>query len=223
MLELADTSLTGSDATERFGVLTTRCVQLFDFDSAGVMLAGPKGDLSVTVSSSAEMRSLEVLELEVGEGPCVDCYRTGAPVLRRDLASARNRWPSFARHAAEAGFRTVHAVPMRRRSQVIGALNLFSRCQCTMDSEDAQIVQAFADLATVSFLQRREHLENQKLTDQLEGALRSRVFIEQAKGVLSERRHIDVEVAFDLLRTHARSHNRRLIQVAQDVIAGGDF
>ena len=53
---------------------------MLDVDAAGIMLANPSGNLRVLASSSETMRFLELFELRAQEGPCVDCYQTGAPV-----------------------------------------------------------------------------------------------------------------------------------------------
>ncbi len=92
---------------------------------AGLMLVGPDGDLRVMASSSETMRLLELFELQSEEGPCLDCYRSGQPSRIEDLAAVDGRWPRFAAEALAAGFHSVHALPLRLRSAVIGALNLF--------------------------------------------------------------------------------------------------
>ena len=89
------------------------------------MLAAPEGDLRVIASSSETMRIVELFELQSDEGPCVDCFRDGASIMNQDLDATVDRWPRFAPVAIESGFRSVHALPMRLRGAVIGALNLF--------------------------------------------------------------------------------------------------
>jgi hypothetical protein len=161
-----------------------------------------------------------VVELQAQEGPCLDCYRTGEPVLNQDLASASGRWPLFAPEALAAGFESVHALPMRLRGAVIGALNLFHVDPGLMRPADITAAQAMADVATIAVLQHRASVEAQIINEQLSHALNSRVIIEQAKGMLSERVGIDVDEAFGQLRRHARNHNRQLVEVAEDVLDG---
>lgn len=171
-------------------------------------------------SSSETMRLLELFEIQAREGPCLDCYRTGQPVLNCDLATARNRWPRFAPEAIDAGFHTVHALPMRLRGTVIGALNLFQLHSGEMRRADIDAAQAMADVATIAILQHRATHEAQLLNEQLNQALNSRVVIEQAKGMLAERLSIDMEQAFARLRHHARNHNLRLVDLARDIVDG---
>src|SRR5437588_6694697 len=124
LVELADTLVADFDVVDLLTLLADRCVDVLDVGAAGLMLASPDGDLRVMASSSETMRVLELFEVQAQEGPCLDCYRTGQPVANEDL-EGDNRWPSFAAEAIAAGFRSVHALPMRLRGTVIGAINLF--------------------------------------------------------------------------------------------------
>jgi len=171
-------------------------------------------------SSSEAMRLLELFELQSREGPCLDCYLTGKPVVNQNLTTVNGRWPRFAPEALAAGFHSVHALPMRLRGTVIGALNLFHTVPGQMRDADVEAAQALADVATIAILQHRASLEAQVLNDQLHHALNSRIVIEQAKGVVAEREHLNMEAAFFALRNHARNHNLRLVDIARAVIDG---
>jgi GAF domain-containing protein len=166
------------------------------------------------------MRVLELFELQSKEGPCPDCYLSGKPVINQDLATVNGRWPRFAPEALAAGFRSVHALPMRLRGSVIGALNLFHAEAGEMASADVDAAQALADVATIAILQHRATLEAQIVNQQLQHALNSRVVIEQAKGMVAERAGLDMEQSFTALRQYARNHNLRLVDVAESVIGG---
>ena len=219
-VELADTLVADFDVVELLTLLTDGCVDVLDVGAAGLMLAAPEGDLRVIASSSEAMRMLELFELQSQEGPCLDCYRTGQPVVNQDLATVNGRWPRFAAEALAAGFHSVHALPMRLRGTVIGALNLFHIEPGEMRQADVIAAQAMADVATIGVLQHRAALEAQVLNEQLNHALNSRIVIEQAKGIIAEREGLNMEQAFSSLRNHARHHNRRLVDVAGDVIDG---
>ena len=219
-VELADTLVADFDVVELLTLLTDGCVDVLDVGAAGLMLAAPEGDLRVMASSSEAMRVLELFELQSQEGPCLDCYRTGQPVVNQDLATVNGRWPRFAPEALAAGFHSVHALPMRLRGTVIGALNLFHIEPGEMRQADVVAAQAMADVATIGVLQHRAALEAQVLNEQLNHALNSRIVIEQAKGIIAERESLNMEQAFSALRNHARGHNLRLVDVAGDVIDG---
>ena len=219
-VELADTLVADFDVVDLMTLLADRCVDVLDVAAAGLMLVAPEGDLRVMASSSEAMRVLELFELQAQEGPCLDCYNTGEPVVNQDLASVNGRWPRFAAEALSAGFHSVHALPLRLRGSVIGALNLFHLEPGEMREADVDAAQALADVATIAILQHRAVLEAQVLNDQLNHALNSRIVIEQAKGMVAEREGLNMGESFALLRNHARNHNRRLADVANEVITG---
>jgi len=220
-VEMADTLVDDFDVIEFLHVMTERCVQLLGVSAAGLLLTDGRDTLQVVAASSERTRLLELFQLQTDQGPCVECFRTGQPVSVADLPSA-GRWPRFTAAAAEVGFAAVHAVPMRLRTEVIGALNFFDTKPGAVDAGKLRIGQALADVATIGLLQQRAIHRRDVLTEQLQTALNSRVLIEQAKGVLAERLHVDVADAFTLLRNGARSHNRRLSELAQAIIDGSE-
>jgi GAF domain-containing protein len=218
-VEMADTLVDDFDVIDFLHVLAERCVRLLGVSAAGLLLTDQQGALQVVAASSERTRLLELFQLQTDQGPCVDCYRTGQTVSVTDLPAA-GRWPRFTAAAAEVGFAAVHALPMRLRDEVIGALNLFDTNPGPVDSATLRIGQALADVATIGLLQQRAIHRRDVLTEQLQTALNSRVLIEQAKGVLAERLQVDLADAFTMLRGSARSHNRRLSDLAQAIVDG---
>lgn len=216
-VELADSLVADFDVVDLMTLLADRCVDVLDVDDAGLMLASADGDLRVLASSSEAMRVLELFEIQTDEGPCVDCYRTGRQIVNQKLDEESTRWPRFGPKAVKAGFRSVHALPMRLRNQTIGALNLYRCDEGQMRESDIMAAQALADVATIAILQHRAVQDAQVLNEQLTNALNTRIVIEQAKGVVAERADIDMEQAFSRLRGHARNHNLRLTEVAHAI------
>ena len=219
LVRLADSLVDDFDVVELLNALADGCVDVLDVATAGLMLVAPEGDLRVMASSSDAMRVLELFEVQAQEGPCLDCYHSAAPVTSGDLET-EERWPRFASEARTAGFRAVHAIPMRLRGRVIGAVNLFHTEPGEMRDADRSAAQALADVATIAILQHRAMIEAQVVNTQLNHALNSRIAIEQAKGVISERASVDMEEAFRRLRQHARNNNARLADVARGVVDG---
>jgi GAF domain-containing protein len=219
-VELADTLVDDFDVVELLTRLADRCVELLDVAAAGLMLVAPDGDLRVMASSSEAVRVLELFELQGQEGPCLDCHRTGQPVLDQDLATVNGRWPRFAVEALAAGFNSVHALPLRLRGTVIGALDMFQLEPGELRQADVDVAQALADVATIAILSHRAALEAQVVIEQLQGALNSRVVIEQAKGMVAQQTGLNMEQSFAALRTYARGHSLRLVDVCHDVIGG---
>lgn len=218
-VELADTLVLGFDVIDFLHTLTERCVELLDVDAAGILLIDHRGSLNLVAASTEQVRLLELFQLQDEEGPCLDTFHSGQPVSCRDLGAEPQRWPRFATAARDCGFVAVHAVPMRLREDILGAMNLFGAVPGTLSPENAAIAQTLADVATIGLLHERALSQRGLVVEQLQGALNSRILIEQAKGVLSERAQISVEEAFVLLRTYARGHSRPLSEVAQAVIA----
>jgi transcriptional regulator with GAF, ATPase, and Fis domain len=213
-VEMADTLVDDFDVIEFLHVLTERCVDLLGVSAAGLLLTDQRDTLQVVAASSERTRLLELFQLQTDQGPCLDCFRTGQPVSVADLNLTTARWPRFAA--------AVHALPMRLRSEVIGALNLFEVRPGALDEGKLRIGQALADVATIGLLQQRAIHRRDMLTEQLQTALNSRVLIEQAKGILAERLQVDVGQAFALLRDGARSHNRRLSELSQAIVDGSE-
>jgi GAF domain-containing protein len=219
LVDLADNLVDDFDVIDVLTMLSDRCVQTLDVASAGVMLAAPSGELQVVASSSDTMRDLEIFELQANEGPCVDCFRSGRAV-HLDLATIDGRWPLFTARAIEAGFYSVHALPMHLRGRVIGAINMFRTDPGGLEEADVLAGQALADVATIAILQHQAVVDGQTLNNQLNQALNSRIIIEQAKGMVSEAVHLDMDQAFQRLRHHARNHGLRLTDVCVEIVNG---
>jgi hypothetical protein len=219
-VELADTLVEDFDVVDFLQMLTERCVELLHADAAGLMLADQRGGLQLMASSVERARLLELFELQHEEGPCLDSYATGAAITNVDLTEARERWPRFTAAAQEAGFGATHALPMRLRGQVIGALNLFTDRPVQLDVADLAVGQAMADVATIGLLQERSLRAQTILSEQLQTALNSRVLVEQAKGMLASRASISVAEAFARMRSHARRNGIALTAVASSVVDG---
>jgi GAF domain-containing protein len=219
-VELADAMVGHLDAIDFLHRLCARAVELLDCDEAGVLLLDGDRRLRVMGSSSERAESIELLQSQIEEGPCPDCIARAASVSSQNLAEERDRWPSFARAAVASGFLSVRAVPMSVRGELIGALNLFRARAGQIAEDDRDLAKGMADIAAVALLQDRDLRHSESVSEQLQGALDSRVVIEQAKGILAERDHVDVETAFRRLREHARQHNLRLSEVARRIIDG---
>jgi GAF domain-containing protein len=219
LVSLADTLVDDYDVVDLLDRLVASSVELLDVDAAGLLLIDQRGRLQVVASSSEEVRLLELLQLQNDEGPCLDCVRTGVPVVAEHLADSP-RWPVFARAASSHGYGAVMAIPMRLRSETIGGINLFSTRSHSPGETALRVAQALADMATIGILQQRSIHRTSLLAEQLQTALNTRLSIEQAKGVLAERRQISMDTAYQQLRAYARDNNLKLASVAEAVASG---
>jgi GAF domain-containing protein len=221
-VELVDTLVQPYDVVDTLHLLTAKCVELLDFDAAGILLASPAGQLTVVASTSRGARALDLLQMQDEQGPGLECYYAATPVAVERLDEVESRWPKFAREATAHGFTSVVALPMRLRGEVIGVLNMLARSGTARPSEaEARVAQAMADAATIAILQYRLTEEWRVASKQLNRALESRVLVEQAKGVLVTRLQVSDEEAFELLRRRARATRRRLTEVAEELCRSG--
>ena len=219
-VELADTLVEDFDVVDFFSSLTERVVQLGLASDAGILLVDEAGDLRFVAASAERAHLLELFQVQNEQGPCQDSFTTGAPVSVDDLETASGRWPLFAPRAVSAGFRSVQAVPLRLRGEVLGALNLFMNDPGGVDDDTEAVVQAMADVATIGLLQQRALDRAHTVEGQLQRALHTRIGIEQAKGVIAEQMGVEMDAAFGLLRRYSRNHNRKLHDLAGDIVRG---
>ena len=206
------------DIVELLNGLTTDCARLLDVHSAGLLLADHKQVLHVMAASSEATRTLELFQVQRDDGPCLDCYRSGKAVSVSDLRAEAQRWPQFAAAADGAAIRSVHAIPMRLADTRLGALGLFGATVGGLNDDDLALGQALAHVASVALVAGTALTDKDAVVMQLRGALKSRVLIEQAKGLLAQKGELSMEDAFVRLRTFARSHNERITDVAERLV-----
>jgi len=214
---LADTLTTEYDVVDLLDLLVRECTEILDVEAGGLMLADSEGNLQLVASTSEQAELVEVMQLNAGAGPCLDCFATGEPVSVSDIDQLSDRWPAFRIAALEQGFRSVYAAPMKLRGDVIGTMNLLSTNLGDLNDRDIAVAQALTDVATIGILQERMIRESGIISEQLQRALDSRILIEQAKGVLSQTGHMDMEEAFSTMRNFARKNQLSLHVVAQGV------
>jgi transcriptional regulator with GAF, ATPase, and Fis domain len=216
---LADTLVADFDLIGFLHTLTDASVEVLDVQAAGLMLADQRGMLR-SAAATGNVGPLEDFELAHGHGPCVDCFTSGSPVVNLGRDEARRRWPEFSERAERAGYLCVHALPLRLRGQVIGAINLYCVRHARLETVELNIAQALADVATIGLLQERIIRDKTVLTEQLQSALNSRILIEQAKGIIAERHETSPSDAFTALRDYARKHSLPLAGLAASVLDG---
>lgn len=218
-VSIANGMAEGADIVDLLSGLTSDCARLLDIASAGLLLADSHGTLHVLAASSERTRDLEIFQLQRDEGPCLDCFHSGQQVSVNDLRLEARRWPQFVPAATAAGFAAVHALPMQLRGTTLGALNLFVATAGALASDDLDLAQALAHVASIALVTDKAASDKEALSHQLQNALTSRVAIEQAKGVLAQLGSLDMNQAFAVLRRYARDHNAPLSEVAQQLVS----
>ncbi|MBW8818349.1 MAG: GAF and ANTAR domain-containing protein [Streptomyces sp.] len=227
LVEAADTLVEGFEAPRYLQRVSDHCVELLNARAAGVMLVDGGRSVSLAASSRHEQVALDLLEAQHGGGPCLDSYGSGEPVPPVSIrtAHADARWPDFTERALMHDIVTTFAVPLRRRENLLGALNVFvptlpDATAAGDVTSELHVAQALADAAALGLHNRGTYAECRALSGQLQEALSSRVRIEQAKGRLAERWSVHADQAFMALRQYARRHRLPLDQVASAVIEG---
>ncbi|WP_077081244.1 GAF and ANTAR domain-containing protein [Mycobacterium numidiamassiliense] len=214
VVSIADSLLDDFDVVDLLTGVTERCAELLDIEAAGFLLADPLNQLRLLAATSEQTRELELFQLQADEGPCVDCYSTGQPVSVADVQEVLHRWPQFVPAAVDAGFASVHALPMRAAGIVLGALGLFGTRRGELNEADLLVAQTLAHIACVALL-RESAPTPSTVMPHLRSALTGRVIVEQAKGLLHELLDVSVEEAFTLMRTYARASGEHLTEVAR--------
>lgn len=218
IVELADTLLDDLDVAELLDRLVIDCVEVLGASAGGIVLRGHDGSLLLSASSDERAHRVGQSQLLRGEGPAIDAIEAGTPVRVDEPAVAARRWPAIAEEAAAVGFTQMHAVPLRLRAESIGALTLYDTGSHTIADEDRLLAQALADVVTIAIVQYRSLSRAAVLVEQLQVALHSRVTLEQAKGIVSQYGHVDIEQAFAAIRAYARANQSKLGDVAGRVV-----
>lgn len=217
-VSLTDSLVADYDIVDLLQTLVDNATELFDAAAAGIMLVNDLQDLEVIASTSERSNFIGLMQLQAGEGPCVEAFTTAETVSVESPAEMQRRWPRFAAASQELGYSSVHSVPLRLRDITLGSMNLFREEAGALNADDAIAARALTDVATISILQQRTTEHANIVQTQLQHALTSRVIIEQAKGFLAHTHHVDLDSAFALLRSHARSHQVCIADVARDVV-----
>ncbi len=194
--------------------------EVLPVDGVGVLVRQPDGHLSVATASSETGRRIEELEALLQEGPCSRAFLEGTQVLTPDLRDHVEEYPEFAPRALELGVRSIHAVPMRAGSAMIGALDLIARDAVRLDAEQVATAPLLGDVTGAYLMTSRMLGEATELASALQHALDNSTVIEQAKGVLAERHGEAPTAAFERLRGHARANRIKVADVAAGVVSG---
>ncbi|MFD0412910.1 ANTAR domain-containing protein [Streptomyces sp. NPDC127108] len=210
------------DPAVLLAALAAHSSELVGARACGVLCDLPGAESGEVYASEAGAKELLLDAHKRGQGPGPHCRETGKPVPRTDLRSpiARHRWPHYVPRALALGYTEVAARPLRGREQAIGALVLFGSEEAPLTDEALVFGQSLADIVAIALLRELELSRSRTLADQLEHALTSRLIIEQAKGVLAAQQSLAMDESFAILRGHARARQRKLTEVAREVVEG---
>ena len=198
-------------------VAETGCAVLADCDSASVTII--ERGRPVTVGSTNDTaQALDDAQYAAGEGPCLTAAQEGR-MIRIDDTGNDERWPRFVASARANGIRSSLSVPIDVPGlDTFAGFNVYGTALGGFSDVDEQLCQAFAGQAAVVVANAKAYFAAFELSRNMAKAMESRAEIEQAKGVLMSTYRIDADAAFDLLRQRSQTTNRKLRDVAVDVV-----
>jgi GAF domain-containing protein len=196
------------------------CAEVTVMSGAGIMLMSgdlPGGSLCTTNEVSA---TIEELQYALGEGPCVDAYRDGRPVLEADLAQpATFRWLGFSGPAIAAGVRAIFGFPLHLGAVRLGALNLYRDQPGPLNDDQYANALVLADIAARAVIMMQAGARPGQISAELEAGAEFHYVVHQASGMVSAQLDVDVGQALIRLRAYAFGNGRPLAEVAADVVA----
>jgi GAF domain-containing protein len=219
-VDLADTLAARFDPLDLFARLAGHCTDLLSVDAVGVVMADARGVLRTMSASAEDLGRLDLFQVQRDEGPSVDCFHSGEPVTAEDLRRGA-RWPDYTAQALDAGYVSVHVLPLRLDGQAIGAVSLLNRYSHALPDEDIAVAQGMSDVAALTLVHwpaepRRPH----DLLTSLQAAVSAKASVELAKGLIAEYAGVSLTEAVDLVRHHARKKGQSLTAVARELAEG---
>ena len=188
-------------------------------DGAGLSLAGDRGPVTVVAATDGLGRTLEDLQVHLGEGPCADAWQSGRPVAHPDLVRSAHRWPALGAAALEAGARAAFAFPVTVGSVRLGTLSLYRTHPEDLAPAEVDEALAHADAAGSALLELHSgDGDGAGDAGAIRRAVRADRYVHQATGMVSEQLHTGLEDALARIRGHAFAAGRPVAQVARDVV-----
>ena len=191
---------------------------------AGVSVMTRGGAQGTAAASDTTCALMEDLQFTLGEGPCMDAYTSRRPVLASDLRSDRAdgpaaRWPAYTQAAREHGVNAVFAFPLQVGAARLGVMDVYRQRSGALSEKALREALSFADVAMMTLLDGQEAAGEGETSSDLDDALGYRAELYQAQGMVHVQLGVSLEEAMTRLRAHAYVHDRRLGDVARDVVA----
>jgi len=216
---LTDTLADDIDPVMLMERLARHCVEIIGSDAVGIMMATSRGDLRTMAVTDERTGFLELLELQAGEGPCLECYRKGVPVASPDLEEQSDRWPEWAPLARRFGFRSAHALPLRVNQQTIGSVNLLLETPGGLADGDLGLAQALADVAALALIHwSAEPTRPTDIHTRVQVSIAAKATVDMATGMVAEFGDLTSIEALSALHVYAARHNGRLIDTARALV-----
>jgi GAF domain-containing protein len=214
------TTLAGDyDVSDVLHQVCDHLVEVLSAAGAGVTVYDSEHRLRFAAATNGAIIAAETVQEETQEGPCTACLTRGAPVVVEDIA-VDGRWPHYREVLQQHGLRSIVALPLVVRDERVGAVDVYDTDARSWSESEVAAASVLAEVATAYVVRANATAEIERVNEQLQRALDSRIVIEQAKGKLAGERGIHMDAAFELLRAYARSHNETVRSVSERVVAG---
>ncbi|HEY2320320.1 MAG TPA: GAF and ANTAR domain-containing protein [Solirubrobacteraceae bacterium] len=195
----------------------TSSSQMFSASGAGFMMLDDSSALCAVAATDEPGRLLEQRQEESGHGPCVDSVTFDEVTATPDLAED-DRWPEIRPEVPDAGVRAVLGVPIRASGVTVGTLNVYRDHHHVWDESETAALTSYGSVIEGLLRTAMQAREGERLAEQLQHALDNRVVIERAVGVIMGRARVDAVTAFNELRHRARSGERKVADVAAELL-----
>jgi hypothetical protein len=195
------------------------CLEVTEVTGAGIMLMSGDTARGSVCSTNPVSALIEDLQFSLGEGPCVDAYHQGRPVLEPDLAHPdESRWPAFRGPAVDAGVRGIFGFPLQMGTVRLGALNLYRDRSGSLSDDQHTDAVVMASVAAEAVLLMQAGAQPGQLAVELEVGADFRYVVHQAAGMVSAQLGITVGQALVRVRAHAFAYDRLLTDLAEDIV-----
>jgi GAF domain-containing protein len=188
-------------------------------EAASLTAINERGPSAVAASDEWAW-SLDEIQFEELEGPCLDAARSGVVFRIRDTEK-EPRWPNYMPRAAERGTRSMVSLPVSVESKTTGALNVYARSPDVFGPVEVSVAEVIAGHASLVSQTAAALFRHKEIALQLQEAMTSRAVIEQAKGILMSAGRCTAEQAFELLVEASQRRNVKLRDVAARVVETG--
>ncbi|WP_210570995.1 GAF domain-containing protein [Streptomyces sp. GESEQ-4] len=216
---LADTYAAQFDPLHLFHRLVHACRDLLDVDAAAVMIADARGSLKTMAATDEDAAFAELLQLQNGHGPCMDCYRTGEPVSVLDITTEQERWPKLVAAMTENGYESVQAIPVRLHERPLGALTLLRQRSGHLAEDDVHLAQALADSAALGLMHwSTEPAQVDDVITRVQSVIAAKATLEIAKGMVAQYAASTIGEAARLLSAYASRRQVRLTEPAHALV-----
>jgi signal transduction protein with GAF and PtsI domain len=215
--EFTRTILSPFDLADLLDRLILHTMELLDAEGAGIMLVDRDGELGFAAASGDRVAQMERVQEHSETGVCYHAFTINEVVIASDIDEL-STWPRYTERARELGFEAVIGVPLNARGQTIGVLNVYREQAGKWTEREVELCEILAAVGAGYILNANEIRAQHELAEQLQGALDTRTIIEQAKGLLMATEGDSAANAFKRLRELSMNANRKLRDVAQELV-----